>query len=83
MAKLAMKKFVPQGEERDAGELPMSQVEILEALAKYKAQNPTKYAQKKEALFKRYNLKEEDVRDEVLDEDDKELKELTAKAKKK
>ena len=49
----------------------------LEALAAYKAQNPVKYEQKKEALFKRYGL---DVKKDVVevseDDNDKELKEL-------
>jgi len=81
MAKLAMKKFVPNGEDIQQGAVPMDKVEILEALAKYKAQNPVKYEAKKEALFARYNLKEEDVVTQEPDANDIELEELTKKAK--
>ena len=60
-----------------------NQAEALEAIAAYKAQNPVKYEQKKEALFKRYGL---DVKDEIVeteDDNDKELKELKKKVTKK
>lgn len=49
----------------------------LEAIAAYKAQNPVKYEQKKEALFARYGLDSvKDSVDPVEDESDVELKEL-------
>ena len=52
----------------------------LEAIAAYKAQNPVKYEQKKEALFARYGL--DSVKDSVEvpdDANDIELKELKKK----
>lgn len=54
----------------------------LEAIAKYKAQNPVKYAQKKEALFAKYglNIEEEPVTE---DAEDLELKEVAKKVAKK
>lgn len=54
------------------------QAAALEALAKYKAQNPVKYEAKKAALFARYGL---NVADEVSTDDanDVELKELAKK----
>ena len=55
----------------------------LEAIAAYKAQNPVKYEQKKEALFKRYGLDAvEDSVDPVEDDNDKELKALKKKVTK-
>ena len=56
----------------------------LAALKAYKAQNPVKYEQKKEALFARYGLAPETPVEVVQDENDKELEELTktVKAKK-
>lgn len=56
----------------------------LEAIAAYKVQNPVKYEQKKEALFKRYGLDVvKDSVDPVEDANDKELKELKKKVTKK
>jgi len=83
MAKLQTKRFLPTQEEKAQGEQPMSQVEILEALTKYKVQNPTKYAQKKEALFARYGLDLNDEPEELKDENDKELEQLKEKITKK
>lgn len=53
----------------------------LEALAKYKAQNPVKYEAKKAALFARYGL---NIAEEVSTEDanDVELKEIAKKVSK-
>ena len=49
----------------------------LEAIAAYKAQNPVKYEQKKEALFARYGLDSvTDSVDPVEDANDIELKEM-------
>lgn len=81
MAKLAMRKFVPNGEDIQQGATPMDKLEILEALAKYKAQNPTKYEAKKAALFARYNLVDEEVSTQEPDANDIELEALKAKAK--
>jgi len=56
----------------------------LEAISAYKAQNPVKYEQKKEALFARYGL--DSVKDSVEvpdDANDIELKELKKKVSKK
>lgn len=55
----------------------------LEAIAAYKAQNPIKYEQKKEALFKRYGL--DIVKDSVEktpDENDVELEAIKKKVTK-
>lgn len=83
MAKLNTRRFVPIGEELQQGAVPMDKVEILEALARYKVQNPTKYEAKKAALFARYGLNEtEEIADKEPDESDIELAELTKKAKK-
>jgi hypothetical protein len=82
MAKIEHRKFIPNQEEREKGAVPMDKAEIVEQLARYKAQNPVKYAQKKEALFKRYGLDIEDEKPEVKDENDVELEKLAAKVKK-
>ena len=63
----------------------LSQEEIVEALKRYKAQNPKKYAAKKDALFLKYGIVDtvrEEVEAKVEDEDDKEL-EAVAKVVKK
>lgn len=57
-------------------------VEVLEALAAYKKQNPAKYEAKKAALFAKYGLNESDLTLEIQDESDKQLEELKKKAKK-
>lgn len=56
----------------------------LEAIAKYKAQNPVKYAQKKEALFAKYglNLADEPVSEDAEDIELKEIAKKVTKAKK-
>lgn len=82
MAKIDVRRFIPTQEETQKGIQPMTKEEILEALAKYKVQNPTKYAQKKEELFARYNLKPEEIPEVKKDADDIELEELKAKIKK-
>ena len=52
----------------------------LEAISAYKAQNPVKYEQKKEALFARYGLDAvKDSPDPVEDDNDKELKAMKKK----
>jgi len=56
----------------------------LAAIAAYKAQNPVKYEQKKEALFARYGLDAlKDSVEPVEDDNDKELKALKKKVAKK
>lgn len=58
------------------------QLEALEAIKRYKAQNPTKYEAKKAALFARYGLNiEEEVEATapVLDANDVELEAVKAK----
>ncbi len=50
--------------------------EVVEALKRYKAQNPKKYAAKKDALFLKYGIVDavkEEIETKVEDEDDKEL----------
>lgn len=50
--------------------------EVVAALKRYKAQNPTKYAAKKDALFLKYGIVEaikEEIEAKVEDEHDKEL----------
>lgn len=78
------RKFRPSADEIQAGAQPMVAIEIIEALKAYKKQNPAKYEAKKEALFKRYGLTldVEPQLEEVPDEADLELEELTKKAKK-
>lgn len=83
MAKIDAKRFIPSQEDRQKGVQPMDKEEILEALAKYKVQNPAKYEAKKEALFARYDLKSTDEPVVEPDANDIELAELKAKAKKK
>ena len=75
MAKLVTKRFVPTQEEVQQGEQPMSKVEVLESLMRYKKQNPTKWLTKKAALFARYGL---DVNDEPVELKDAEDEELEA-----
>ena len=75
MAKLVTKRFVPTPEEAGQGEQPMSKIEVLESIMRYKKQNPVKYLQKKEALFARYGL---DVNDEPVELKDAEDEELEA-----
>ena len=55
----------------------------LEAITAYKAQNPVKYEQKKEALFARYGLDSvKDIVEPVEDENDKELEAIKKKVTK-
>lgn len=82
MAKIAMRKFVPTPAEAVEGATAMSKEEIVEQLAKYKAQNPVKYEAKKAALFARYGLTEEAIPAPVADAGDVELEALKAKVKK-
>lgn len=56
--------------------------EIVEALKKYKAQNPTKYAAKKEELFARYGLAGETAETVEAELRDPDLEELETVAKK-
>ncbi len=79
MAELKFKKFRPSPEEVLQGATPMSQVEILDTLAKYKVQNPVKYEAKKAALFAKYGLTPEDVIEPEPDANDIELAEMKAK----
>lgn len=82
MAKIDARRFVPTPEEKGQGAQPMNKLEIVEALARYKAQNPAKYEAKKAALFARYGL---DAEDEVVtepDANDVELEALKTKVKK-
>jgi len=75
MAKLVTKRFVPTPEEAGQGEQPMSKIEVLESIMRYKKQNPAKYLLKKEALFARYGL---DINDEPVELKDAEDEELEA-----
>jgi len=75
MARLVTKRFVPTQEEVQLGEQPMSKVEVLESLMRYKKQNPTKWLTKKAALFARYGL---DVNEEPVELKDAEDEELEA-----
>lgn len=82
MAKISLKRFVPNNEDKEKGVPAMSKVEILEALTKYKEQNPVKYEAKKEALFAKYGLKESDLKTQEPDSNDVELAELKKKVAK-
>ncbi len=83
MAKIALRKFKPTAEEIKLTGIPeMTNVEIIEQLAAYKAQNPAKYEAKKAALFARYGLTLEEEKVQEPDENDKELEALKVKAKK-
>jgi len=73
MAKLATRRFVPTQEEAMQGEQPMSKIEVLESIMRYKKQNPAKYLLKKEALFARYGLDINDEPAELKDAEDEEL----------
>ena len=75
MAKLATRRFVPTPEGVMQGEQPMSKIEVLESIMRYKKQNPAKYLLKKEALFARYGL---DINDEPVELKDVEDEELEA-----
>jgi len=83
MAKLAIKRFVPTPEEVQQGEQPMSKIEVLEQLMRYKKQNPVKYLLKKEALFARYGLDVSDEPEELKDADDEELEAIKKRVTKK
>lgn len=83
MGKIDARRFVPTQEEASKGARPMSQIEVLEALSLYKAQNPSKYEAKKEALFARYGLKAGDVAEPQPDSNDLELEALKSKVAKK
>ena len=83
MTYIDIRKF--KGEKTPNGETiypEMDKVAILEALERYKVQNPTKYAAKKAELFARYGLNLEDEIEQVPDELDLELAAAKAKAKK-
>lgn len=75
MTKIEHKRFVPDPAGKAMGEQPMTKEEVVESLMAYKAQNPTKYEQKKEALFARYGLS---LDEEVVVEPDENDKELVA-----
>lgn len=80
MAKIGFNYFRHTQPDGQVVQLPA--LEIINALKAYKAQNPKKYAQKKEALFARYGIADA-VKDEMevilKDEADEEL-ELAEKA---
>jgi hypothetical protein len=82
MARIEHKKFAPLPNEIAEGATPMSKLEVIESLSKYKLQNPVKYEQKKEALFARYGLTLEEEKETVPDANDLELEALKVKAKK-
>jgi hypothetical protein len=65
------------------GAVPMSKEEILESLMRYKAQNPVKYTQKKEALFAKYGLDLEDEPVELQDPEEQELETIKKRVTKK
>ena len=83
MAKLEHKKFVLLPAERAEGAVDMTQSEIVEALIKYKAQNPLKYEAKKAALFAKYGLEDEEVQAPEPDANDIELKAIKERVTKK
>jgi len=63
----------------------LSQEELIAALKRYKAQNPKKYAAKKDALFLKYGVIDtikEEIEEKVQDEDDKELEAVEKVVKK-
>jgi hypothetical protein len=82
MAKLSTRRFIPTAEEANNGVLPLSKEEIVASLEVYKKQNPAKYEAKKEALFKRYGLAPEAVKDPVPDAGDIELAAIKKSVKK-
>lgn len=74
MAKLAFKYFRQVTPDGQVVELPKE--EIINALKAYKAQNPKKFAQKKDALFARYGIADaikEEMEVILKDETDEEL----------
>lgn len=74
------RRFVPTPEEAARGAQPLATSEIIEALARYKLQNPAKYEVKKQALFKRYGIEIEPVAE--IDEEIVKLEKAAKKAKK-
>lgn len=80
MANTENKRFVPTPEEASRGVQPMATSEIIEALARYKVQNPAKYEAKKEVLFKKYGIEVEPV--EEIDAEIVKLETAAKKAKK-
>jgi hypothetical protein len=83
MAKIDHFKFAPSKQEIDQGAVPMDKMTILKYLTVYKEQNPTKYEAKKEALFARYGLNEDEVKPKEPDANDLELAEMAKKLTKK
>ena len=82
MARIEHKKFAPLPNEVREGAVPMTKLEVIEALAAYKLQNPTKYEAKKAALFARYGLEQDAVVEPEPDANDLELEALKTKEKK-
>lgn len=82
MARIEHKKFAPLPNEIAEGATPMSKLEVIESLAKYKLQNPVKYEQKKAALFAKYGLALEEEKEIMKDESDIELEALKESVKK-
>lgn len=80
MANTENRRFVPTQEELAQGKSPMEKSEIIEALARYKVQNPAKYETKKEVLFKKYGIEVEPVAE--IDAEVVKLEEAAKKAKK-
>lgn len=74
------KRFIPTQEEAARGVQPMVKSEIIEALARYKVQNPEKYEAKKKALFKKYGIEIEPVQE--IDEEIVKLETAAKKTKK-
>ena len=60
-----------------------NKAEALEAIAAYKKQNPVKYEQKKEALFKMYGLTPDEEPQPIPDSNDLELEVIKKKVIKK
>lgn len=78
------RRFVPTPEEvQQYGAVPMTKEEIVEVLAKYKSQNPTKYEAKKAAILARYGLLETEEKEEEVDEELETAKKVAKKAAKK
>lgn len=82
MAKINKRRFVPTPEEAALGHQAMSQAEVVTYLMAYKAQNPKKYAAKKEALFAKYGLDAQDEPEELVDEEAVELEAIAEKVAK-
>ena len=64
MATVQLKKLKPTPEDIKNGEAITSKAEIIAAIKQYKEKNPVKFEAKKEALFKKYELTDKDLKSE-------------------